>query len=176
MKQGLEKYLKEKRFQLDVEQPDEMSVWEGIKTGMGRRQQMIPPWFWKAAAILLLLISTTYIVVNETSKSNNLPDSLTDVSEELGKQAAEFEQVAQQKWDEAKPYLSENREDFKFLLEELDELETIYATYSEELSIEGANEFIIRALLDYHEKKIKTLDRLLLEIQKQQNHEEQITL
>ncbi|NQU85955.1 MAG: hypothetical protein HQ541_09360 [Mariniphaga sp.] len=176
MKINLEKYLKEKRLLLDVEQPDENSVWEGIKAGMVEERKIIPNWFWKVAAVFLLGVLTTYIVMNETGIGSQKVITLSDVSEELGKQEAEFKMVAEKKWEEVKPLISKNKGDFQFLLNELDELETIQKIYQQDLNEIGANEYIIRALLDYYEKKIKILDRLLLETQKQNNHEEQITL
>ena len=176
MKTDLEKYLKEKRLQLDVEQPDENSIWEGIKAGMVEKRKILPNWFWKVAAVFLLGVLTTYVVMTETGLGSKNVITLSDVSEELGRQEAEFKMVADKKWEEVKPLISKNREDFQFLLNELEELESVQKIYQQDLNEIGANEYIIRALLDYHEKKIRILDRLLLETQKQNNHEEQITL
>jgi hypothetical protein len=176
MKQDLEKYLNEKRLQFDVDQPDENSVWEGIKAGLAKDRKVIPGWFWKVAAVFLLAVSATYVVINETTRKDSITIVLSDVSKELGKQEAELELVANKKWDQVRPLLSTENSDTQFLLDELKELETIHKIYLQDLNEVGANEQIIRVLLDYHIKKIKILDRLLLEIQKQNNHEKQFTL
>ena len=176
MKINLEKYLKEKRPQLDVEQPDETSVWEGIKAGMAEERKLLPEWFWKVAAIFLLGVLTTYVVVTETGtgKTNALP--LSGISDELGSRENELQLIANKKWDEVKPLISKDNSRYEFLIQQLNELESIREVYEEDLKENGPNEYIIRALLDYHEKKIRILDRILLETQKQQNHEKQITL
>lgn len=173
MKQDLEKYLAEKRFQLDADQPDETLLWEGIRAGIGRQRRFTVNHLWKVAAIFLLGVLVTYIAI-DNSKSSYRYRSLADVSSELGRQEAELRQQADQKWDEVKPQLVSSNSQYQFLLDELKELNKIQKVYLSDLNELGANEEIIRVLLDYHEKKIKILDRLLLEIQKQKNHEKQI--
>jgi hypothetical protein len=173
MKQDLEKYLAEQRFLLDVEQPDEQLLWEGIRTGIGRQRRFTMNQFWKVAAIFLFGLLITYVVINN-SQGNYRYKSLADVSPELGRQEAELRQQADQKWNEVKPMLINGNSQYQFLLDELKELDKIQKVYLSDLNELGANEEIIRVLLDYHEKKLKILDRLLLEIQKQKNHEKQI--
>ncbi|MBN1820262.1 MAG: hypothetical protein JW833_06080 [Prolixibacteraceae bacterium] len=176
MKTDLEKYLKEKRLLLDADQPDENSVWEGIRAGLAEPGKVHANWFWKIAAVFLFGVLITYVAMNELRRGESQPASLADISEELGKQEAEFKKVANSKWDQVKPYLSEDKSDIRFLLDELNELETIHKIYQSDLKELGSNEYIIRALLDYYQKKIKILDRILLEIEKQNNYEEKVTL
>jgi hypothetical protein len=176
MKQSLEKYLKEKRFQLNVDQPDDDVVWGGIKAGMTNGSKTIPGWFWKVAAIFLFVVSTTYVVINETNRGRVVYITLADISPELGVQEARLQSIANQKWDEIKPFLTKGNSDFNYLFDELDEIESINEIYQKDLNEVGSNEFIIQALLDYHQKKIRILDRLLMEIKKQKNHEKNITL
>ena len=176
MQTELEKYLKEKRLLLDVDQPDEDSVWEGIKAGMEKKRKVIPLWLWRVAAVFLFAALTTYLVINESRQKQIVFVTLSDVSKELGEQEAQLQTIANQKWNEVQPMLINTNDEFRFLLDELEELEDIYHIYQQDLNEIGANEFIIHAMLDYHEKKIRILDRLLLEIQKQKDHEETITL
>lgn len=53
MKKNIEKYLKENRLNLDVEEPDNDSVWEGIRAATDKKRNMLPVWFWKVAAIFI---------------------------------------------------------------------------------------------------------------------------
>jgi hypothetical protein len=176
MKQNLEEYLKKNRLRLDIEQPDDDSIWEGIRGGMEKKRLFLPPWFWKVAAIFIFVISVTYFIVNETSEKQIVVVNLSDISKDLGTQEAQLKQMVNLKWDEVKEKLPEENADFQFLLDELDALDTIYNTYQKDLNNTIDNEPVIRAMLDHYEKKIKVLNRLLLEIEKQKYHEETITL
>ena len=176
MKKNLEDYLKKNRLRLDVEQPDDDSIWEGIRGGMENKRQFLAPWFWKIAAIFIFVISTTYFIVNETSERQVVIVTLSDISKDLGTQEAQLKHLVNLKWDEVQQQLPAENTDFKFLLDELDALDTIYNTYQKDLNSTIDNEPVIRAMLDHYEKKIKVLNRLLFEIEKQKYHEETITL
>ncbi|WP_303920946.1 hypothetical protein [Draconibacterium sediminis] len=177
MKQELEKYLKEQRLKLDVEDPEPDIVWEGIRNQLHQnKKQNLPQWFWKVAAIFLFVVSATYFVVNETSDKQMVIVQLSDISEELGNKEASLQKVVNAKWEMVEQELPEDNSEIQFLLNELNNLDQIYATYQKDLNNTIDNEPVIHVLLDYYEKKIKVLNRILLEIEKQENHEKTITL
>jgi len=176
MKQNIEKYLNENRTKLDVEEPDIDSVWEGIRAVKDKKRNILPVWFWKVAALFIFLVSGTYFMINETKEENKIIISLADISEELGKQESDLKQLVNLKWEEVAPLLNEENTDIKFLLEELNELDTFYNSYEKDLGTTDANEEIVTVLLDYYQKKIRILNRILHEIQKQQSHENTITI
>jgi hypothetical protein len=63
--------------------------------------------------------------------------------------------------------------------EELENLEDMYREYKADFQQLGKNERLIMAMMDYYEKKMRILDRMLMEIQKQKDYEtrqEQIEL
>ena len=169
MKNDLEKYLIEKRSALDIDSPDDDLLWQGIQSGMHKKRILNAGIFWKVAAIFLFVVSTTYVVYNETNKSKY--SVLADVSPELKKQESELIDTANEKWKLIKTSGSDLSQ-IQFLLDELDQLDAIYESYKSDLKDDGANEFIIRALLDYHAKKIRILDNILHEIEKQNKDEE----
>ncbi|WP_319479514.1 hypothetical protein [uncultured Draconibacterium sp.] len=177
MKQNLERYLKEQRLKLDVEDPEHDIVWEGISNQLHQnRKQSLPHWFWKVAAIFLFVVSATYFVLNETSEKQMVVVQLSDISEELGNKEASLQQVVNAKREIVEQELSAENSEIRFLLNELNNLDEIYATYQKDLNNTIDNEPVIHVMLDYYEKKIKVLNRILLEIEKQENHEETITL
>ncbi len=169
MKENLEKYLEKKRLTLDVDSPDDDLLWKGIQAGMNKKRTLNATIFWKVAAIFLFVVSTTYVVYNEANKSKYT--ELSDISPELKKQETELIDTAQAKWKLIKTSGSDLSQ-LQFLLEELDQLDEIYASYKSDLKEDGANEFIVHALLDYHTKKIRILDNILHEIEKQNKDEE----
>ncbi len=177
MKQNLEKYLKEQRLRLDVEEPEHDIVWEGIRSGLQQnKKQGLPQWFWKVVAIFIFIVSATYFVVNETSEKQVVVVTLSDISKELGTQEAQLKQVVNAKWAEVQKELPEKDTNLQFLLDELNDLDEIYATYQKDLNNTIDNEPVIYAMLDYYEKKIRVLNRILMEIDKQKHHETTVTL
>lgn len=176
MKKNIEKYLKENRLKLDVEEPDNDSVWEGIRAATDKKRNMLPGWFWKVAAIFIFLVSGTYFIINETKEGNKVIISLADISENLGNQESKLKQLVNLKWGEVEPLLNKGNTDIRFLLDELYELDTFYNSYQKDLGTTDANEEIITVLLDYYQKKIRILNRILHEIQKQQSHENTISI
>ena len=168
MKENLEKYLKEKRSALDVDLPEDDLIWQGIQKGMKKKRTLNSGLFWKVAAIFLFVVSTTYVVFNETNKTSK--SSLASISPELEKQEAELIETAKNKWQIIQAS-SDDLSQLQFLFEELDQLKNVYKSYETDLKEDGANEFIIRALLDYHTKKIRILDNILHEIEKQKSDE-----
>lgn len=176
MKENLEKYLREQRFKLDVEEPESDLIWEGIRNGIHEKKRGLPNWFWKVAAIFIFVISATYFVMNETTNKQVVVVTLSDISKDLGKQENELKQEVNLKWAEVQQLLPQEDTDLKFLLDELNELDDIYVAYQKDLNQTIDNEPVIRVMLDYYEKKIQTLNRLLLEIEKQKHDENTIKL
>lgn len=167
----IEKYLKQNRLKLDTDEPDDEYIWNGIKNGLNRNQKTPSGWFWKIAAVFLLGVLLTYVFVKENPKEQVVIITLADVSKELGNHEAELQQIVNKKWEEINPLSEEEKQQFKFLFDELTELDKVYKTYENDLYTSGENEQIIAVLLDYYEKKIRILNRLSLEIQKQKNNE-----
>jgi hypothetical protein len=172
----IEEYLERNRSKLDVEAPDDNFIWKGIKKETRVQRNILPGWLWKAAAVFLLGVLSTYIVVKENQNEKPVIVTLADISTDLGEQEARLKQVVTKKWEELQPLTAEEKSEFGFLLDELKELDKVYKTYEEDLYKTGENEQIINALLDYYEKKIRLLNRLSMEIEKQKNYETTIEL
>lgn len=177
MKQNIEKYLKEQRLKLDVEEPEQDIIWEGIRSGLhDKKRNTLPDWFWKVAAIFIFVISATYFVVNETSEKQIVVVQLSDISNDLGEQENQLKQLVDLKWNQVQQQLPEGNTDLQFLLDELNELDKIYTIYQKDLNQTINNEPVIRAMLDNYEKRIKILNRLVLEIEKQKRDEKTVIL
>ncbi len=176
MQMDIEKYLTKNRLKLDAEQPDNNKIWNKIKKETGNAKLVQNNWFWKIAAVFLFGVLLTYVVVKETQKDRIVIVTLADISKDLGQQETELKQIVDTKWKEIEPLTAEQKTEFQFLLDELNELDKIYKTYEKDLYTTGENEQIIHVLLDYYQKKIRILNRLALEIQKQKNNENNVTL
>lgn len=171
MKMKIEKYLEQNRLKLDAETPNDDFIWKGIKKEIRPQRTILPDRMWKATAIFLLGVLLTYVVVKENQEDSVVIVTLADISQDLGQQEADLKRVVNKKWEEIQPLTMEEKSEFGFLLDELSELDRVYKTYEQDLNKTGGNEQIINALLDYYEKKIRLLNRLSMEIDKQKNYE-----
>ena len=176
MKQDLKKYLKKKRWELDVEEPDIDAIWSGIQQKTNSKRFVLPGWFWKVAAIFLFAVTVTYTITDIRNKNQMVVITLADISKDLGQEEAQLKQMVSLKWEEVELQLPDDRSDFRFLFDELKELDKVYADYQKDLYKTGPNKQIIEAMLDYYQKKIRLLNRMLMEIQKQKEHENTIQL
>lgn len=175
MKKDLEEIIKENRLRLDVEEPENDLVWEGVRGGLNKKQKL-PDWFWKVAAIFIFVVSATYFVANETSKKQVVIVTLSDISKDLGTQEQALQQQVNLKWELVEKRLPDNDPEIQFLINQLNELDAIYVDYQKDLNRTLDNEPVIRAMLDNYDKKIRILNRLLMEIEKEKDHEKTITL
>ena len=170
MKQKLETYLEENRQRMDVDQHEEAMIWQHVQEKLSKKSTSRKMLFRKIAAAVFVLLSITYIIYNESKPPNVVIVGLSDISPELARQETEYKKMLIQKTNEIKISPSQ-KEQLQFLYNELHELDTIYNSYLDDLNQSGANEQIIRSLLDYYEKKIRVLDRILNETQKMKDHE-----
>ena len=181
MKSKFEEYLEKNRQNLDVEDPDDQLIWEGINNDLRSKPKARLRNFWKAAAILLLLISSTYFVYNEffKPKQNIYSVSLGDIEPGFATMEVNYLLVIDNKMQELDRVNPSGIENPELYFEELENLENMYREYQADFQQLGKNERLIMAMMDYYEKKMRILDRMLMEIQKQKDYEtrqEQIEL
>jgi hypothetical protein len=166
MKIKLDKYLKSKREQLDVEEPDEILLWEGIRKGLPEEKKGGFN-IWKVAAIVLAFITFSYILYNESSQDQKF--TLSQISKSLGEREKEYRQVIKLKMQSAHiDDLSIYSEDdiLPVLFSELDELDTIYLEAMQDLERHGYLEPIVDIIFDTYEKRIRLLEQIMMESQK----------
>ncbi len=175
MADDLEKYISAKRKDLDVEVPP-ASVWENINRSEGFESAPARSftWMWKAATIALLMISSLliYVLVQDQNTQDQLL-TLGDISEEY--------RLVQMEYERSIGDLSQSIElekldksEFGWLIEELEYLDDINEKFREDISKKVNQELLIKALVDYYEKKLKLLRRLELEINRKNNEKGQI--
>lgn len=173
MKSNFEKYLESQRKHLDVDEPDDKLIWDGISHELNKKRISKTGVFWKAAAIFIFLVSSTYILYNEFYRS--APDiykiTLSQIEPAYAGRVTnytlDFENKMEQ-LDAMKPFDARSLEMF---FTELSSLDDMYKEYQEDYSNYGYNEQLLRAMLDYYEKRVRILDRMLMEIQKQKDYE-----
>lgn len=182
MSTNLENHLHEKRHLLDIEKPDDVVIWEGIRNDLQSRKFIHRPnkrknlivKFRNIAAIILLVFSLGYVVYDLAEKHFTKRITLAEIDNSLGQQEKEYITLIKLKENEVQASsLSENIVIME-LFEEIQRLDTIYDQVMDDLNEIGYNEKIIHTIFDTYEKKIQILELIILETNKTESHENNI--
>jgi len=179
MSTDLEKYLGKNRNKLDVEWPDDSSIWEGVKQKMktgrtGKRKsnrKMILVRARNIAAIILIALLAGYVINDLIPDNNPGRRSLTVIDSGLAKKEREYKKLIKYKKEEIGSFDEIDNLIINELIEELNTLDTIYNTVMNDLRENGYNEKIVNTVFDTYEKKIRILELIILETNKPENDE-----
>jgi len=177
MKINIEKYFKTKRGKLDVEEPDDALLWEGIRKEIITEKKTSRFNLWKVAAIFLAIFTISYIVYNEVSKEKEREYTLSQINQSLGEREKAYQQMVLQKMQDANiTELSKRPENdiLPVLINELNELDTIYDEAIGDLKQNGYLEQIVEIIFDTYEKRIRILEQIIMETQKLEMYEKDI--
>lgn len=178
MSTNLEKYLKHKRQELDVESPDDQLIWEGIRKEMqapisGQKNRTIWLKFRNLAAAALVILALGYMIgdlVGERRSGSNV--GLASLNDELGHMESEYKDMLAVKLLEAGTYNPDIQNlVVAELYEEIQKLDTIYELTLKDLGELGYNDQIIQTIFDTYEKKIYLLELIILENNKNKYNE-----
>jgi hypothetical protein len=177
MKINLEKYLKTKRKELDVEEPDDALLWEGIRKEIITEKKASGFNLWKVAAIFLAVFTLSYIIYNEISREKEREFTLSQINESLGAREKAYQQTVILKMQDANiQELSGTSENdiIPVLINELNVLDTIYQDAISDLKQHGYMEQIVEIIFDTYEKRIRILEKIIMETRKIEKYEEDI--
>jgi hypothetical protein len=173
MKSKFEKYLIDNRNRLDVEEPDDRLIWNGISNNLNKRRNTVNVNVWKAAALILVLITTSYFVFDRyfSQKQKIYSVTLGDIDPSLSETENEYIMIINSKMNQIGHIDPSLNDILKDCFGELENLDKMYREYQRDFYQLGYNERLIRAISDYYEKKVRILNRMLMEIQKQKDYE-----
>jgi len=165
MNESLEKYIKEQRDRLDVENPPEF-ILDQIKSKLVISQKRDFTWVWKAASVALLMVSSflLFLLLNEPNKEVSLHD-LSPAHLQLEKQYQESIKAINASIGIEKI----DKKEYQWLFEELDYLESLNNQFRKDINDKSDKEKLVSILIDYYEKKLKILKKLEREINRK-NH------
>jgi len=174
MKSNFEDKIRSQRQLLDVDEPDDALIWEGISRELHQKKVIHSNFFWKAAAILVFVAASSYVAYHEfwSPKQNIYNITLSQIAPGLSLQVSQYETEIDEKWGEFDKVKPENLEHFDHFFKEMELLDQMYRQCQEDFYQLGSNERLIKAMLDNYEKRVRILDRMLMEIQKQKDNEE----
>lgn len=168
MKTKIEDYLKSNRASLDVDEPDDDFIWSGIQSELKPKNNF--QWLsWKAAAIILMALVSGFVL---NSLLNPVPKvvqmTLADISPEYEKQEQFYQASIQEYWDQINVQKIK-RSDYAEIFAEMDQLEQLKAESFKDFKELGGNPRLVKTLFEYYEIKIRLLEIMLAEIDKNNN-------
>lgn len=152
---------------MDVEQPDDQAIWEGIRQEMNDDRSTSFN-FWRMAAIILLLLGLGYVLWNSTIKQGSEKEViilLKENSSEFAVREAVYTEQIEDKWNKIESY-EYDISDYPWINKELKLLDDIREEYINDLETLGMRPEIVSALLRYYENKIRILDQFINDLEK----------
>ena len=177
MSTDLEKYLNERRKELDVESPDDQLIWEGIRQDLQRsRSASGKRRLWtrirNMAAVIIIIISVGYMIADLIGDRRlAVHITLSDIDSTLGAREQEYRKIVNFKEQEVSSFNHTDNLIIAELFEEIHKLDTIYEESLKDLNELGYNDQVIQTIFDTYEKKIYLLELIILENNKIKNYE-----
>ncbi len=168
MKSKFENFLNEHRSSLDVDQPDDELIWSEIQAELKHKKPFVIL-SWKAAAIFLLALLCGFIlnsVLNPAPRMVQL--SLADIAPEYAEREQIYLASIQEKWEQINK-TDFQRNDYERIFSEIDQLEELKAETYKDFEELGGNPRMVKTLFEYYEIKIRLLEIMLAEIDKNNN-------
>jgi hypothetical protein len=174
----LEKYLCEKRTDLDVETPDDSLIWEGVKRKLNHsaekhsitRTRLIR--VRNIAATIIILFSLGYItndIINHNSDNSGL--TLSSINSDLGHREMDYKTLINFKTREVRTFTASHNEVITGLFDELKNMDLLYDQSITDLKELGPNEKVIQMIFNIYEQKIRLLELIILESNKINSYE-----
>ncbi len=166
----LESYIRNNRKALDVEKPDEAYLWKAIRRALGsskkRRQIVLFRVAASIAAIMILSGVAVYFIIQDQQPGL----IFVNMDPDLAKQEVLLHNQIDNYLDRIKK-LSFNPDGLITSNRDLEYVDELISHYSEDLRQKGPNSKLINSLMDLYQKKILILNRMLNEIEKNENYE-----
>jgi hypothetical protein len=183
MNNDLEKYLKDKREHLDIEKPDQMAIWEGIRSELDEQKKLTGEdkrkflYRWNVAAVIIMMLGLAYII---SIQNRNIPAenmiTLSSLDKSLGEREKEYQSYILVKKQELGSDEFSNDPIIKELQTEIIRLDTLYNQSINDLNELGYNDKIIQTIFNIYEQKIFLLKLMILETNKKKSHENKYLL
>jgi hypothetical protein len=181
----LEKYLIGERKNLDVESPDDKAIWGSIKGRLHDEGQQIKRlnnrirflMVRNAAATAIILFSLGYIANDIVSrKLSSRQVTLSSINTDLGKRENEYRSLVNYKTEEVRAVSGSEDKVIIQLFEEIRNLDLVYNQAMTDLKELGPNERVINTIFSTYEQKIRLLELIILETNKQSHENKKIIL
>ncbi len=172
---SIEKYINKNRDEFDqVVHPPRDRMWEAISSEQGKTHpwkiQLGRNWRWSIAAAILLALSVGWWVQRQPQPPEPGLQNLAHYFPELADEEARYQALISNQ----ETMLEIDKLDktlYRDIFNELKELEKIHRDYLADVPAYQEQELLVRTLIKYYERKLRILERLSYEIEKQKIHE-----
>lgn len=162
----LHDWINQNRESFDQAEAPE-GLWNEVRNAIPEPKRNYKPWAWSAAAALLIAGFAWWArpQKQQVPLAPQLPESFLA-------QEKDYQQDLQQ--IEAHINLGDlaNDPDYQWVFNELAELELINQQYRSDLNALAPREELLPVLIDYYEKRLRLLQRLQMEVERNQKHPE----
>jgi hypothetical protein len=175
----LEKYLTRQRKNLDVENPDDTAIWDGIQRRLNHdlpaekyvftRTRLIR--IRNIVATVIILFSLGYLTNDIINRKNYSPGMiLSSIDSGLGRRENDYKKLINLKTEEVRSFAGSDDVVINELFEEIKKLDLIYKQAMIDLKVLGPNEKVIHTIFSTYEQKIRLLELIILETNKTNSH------
>lgn len=176
MKDSFDKYFEDHRENLDTQEPKRDALWNEIESSLNNKKTKRSLLLWRVAAILLAFVAVgqlTYILIQPKPDSVGVyaVEEENEGPFEKLEASYQFELSTLQKKVEAKKI---DRTQYAVLLDELEYVDQIENEFKQDLPLTNDREKLAAILIDTYEKKIMLLERLLLQIDRDEKQEQKL--
>jgi hypothetical protein len=172
MSDRLEDFVKQQREQFDLREPDP-SIWLQINPAnvpvVKERRSM--RWLRVAAAVAIIFAGSTagiYFLTGQQAETDQLSNQLYL---EIQETEQYYSQMVSQRYDELKPFLTENPGAAKMLTSDMEELDEVYLELKEDLKDNVSNPEVIEAMILNYRVKLEILEDLLNQLNEKENQD-----
>jgi len=167
---NIEEYIRKNRQQLDADKADEDFIWNKISGSIDKPKKQKRFFALKIAASIIVVLALSTMTYQITKLRTNQKLILANIDPELAKQEAQFQNQIKNYYQVIQE-ASFDEELFSANFKDLEYIDTLINQYSKDLAANGPNPRLLNSLMDLYQKKIKLLDRMLNEIEKNQRYE-----
>ena len=164
-----EKYIRNFRQDLDVDEPDMEIIWEGVQQELSHQRSK--RWLWTVAATVALLIGAgLFLFSGQENSKLSYPNVVAQLAPSLAAEEEKFLLMIAEK-EELLSLDQLDRGSYREIFSELDLLEKIRKESYSDIDEFGQKDQLIKALMKYYERKLRLLEILSNEIEKREYNE-----
>jgi len=128
------------------------------------------PYAVKVAAILFLVAASSILIYEQVDRAylSQNAVNLNDISAELSEAEYYYTSLINEKYNAIDKFTSDNPEQNRILINELDLMDRMYKSLQEDLQMNPADERIIHAMIRHYELKLEVMGQILSQLEKVQ--------